>query len=278
VKIKDILHETSQTLINFGIPDANLEAEVLIRYVLKIDRETIFQDLEKHLSKDQEYAICSVIEKRRSYYPLSYIIGKREFYGIELMVNENVLIPRQETELLVDQVINVSNNHILKIVDVGTGSGAIAIAIATMLPEVKIIATDISIDALRVADENIKINGVSNRVSLRKSNLLDLINEKVDVIVSNPPYIPTNEIPNLQLEVQKEPYIALDGGHDGIDYIRKLISDAGSKLNKNGHIFIEIDPSQAKEVLKIAYEYFPNAQSEIIKDLSKNDRVLAIHT
>ena len=277
MKIKDNLNISGELLMKSGSPDARLEAEILLRHVLKIDRATMFSNLENILDSKQENDIAELVQRRLANEPLSYITGTREFYSLDFQITSAVLIPRQETETLVDEVIKIAKENPLKIVDVGTGSGAIAIALAVNLPLAKIIATDISVDALHVAESNTKMNEVFSRINLKQGNLLDVLDEKVDVIVSNPPYIPSNQIEHLQPEVKKEPHIALDGGSDGLEYIRKLIGNCSEKLNNNGHIFIEIDPSQSEEVLKIADTHFPDARTAIIKDLSQNNRVLSIH-
>ena len=277
MKIKDNLNISGELLMKSGSPDSRLEAEILLRHVLKIDRATMFSNLENILDSKQENDIAELVQRRIANEPLSYITGTREFYSLDFQITSAVLIPRQETETLVDEVIKIAKENPLKIVDVGTGSGAIAIALAVNLPLAKIIATDISVDALHVAESNTKMNDVVSRINLKQGNLLDVLDEKVDVIVSNPPYIPSNQIEHLQPEVKKEPHIALDGGSDGLEYIRKLIGNCSEKLNNNGHIFIEIDPSQSEEVLKIADTHFPDARTAIIKDLSQNNRVLSIH-
>ena len=277
MKIKDNLNISGELLMKSGSPDARLEAEILLRHVLKIDRATMFSNLENILDSKQENDIAELVQRRLANEPLSYITGTREFYSLDFQITSAVLIPRQETETLVDEVIKIAKENPLKIVDVGTGSGAIAIALAVNLPLAKIIATDISVDALHVAESNTKMNEVFSRINLKQGNLLDVLDEKVDVIVSNPPYIPSNQIEHLQPEVKKEPHIALDGGSDGLEYIRKLIGNCSEKLNNNGHIFIEIDPSQSEEVLEIADTHFPDAITAIIKDLSQDNRVLSIH-
>jgi len=277
MKIKDNLNISGELLMKSGSPDSRLEAEILLRHVLKIDRATMFSNLENILDSKQENDIAELVQRRLANEPLSYITGTREFYSLDFQITSDVLIPRQETETLVDEVIKIAKENPLKIVDVGTGSGAIAIALAVNLPLAKIIATDISVDALHVAESNTKMNDVFSRINLKQGNLLDVLDEKVDVIVSNPPYIPSDQIEHLQPEVKKEPHIALDGGSDGLEYIRKLIGNCSEKLNNNGHIFIEIDPSQSEEVLKIADTHFPDARTAIIKDLSQNNRVLSIH-
>ena len=277
MKIKDNLNISGELLMKSGSPDSRLEAEILLRHVLKIDRATMFSNLENILDSKQENDIAELVQRRLANEPLSYITGTREFYSLDFQITSDVLIPRQETETLVDEVIKIAKENPLKIVDVGTGSGAIAIALAVNLPLAKIIATDISVDALHVAESNTKMNDVFSRINLKQGNLLDVLDEKVDVIVSNPPYIPSDQIEHLQPEVKKEPHIALDGGSDGLEYIRKLIGNCSEKLNNNGHIFIEIDPSQSEEVLEIADTHFPDARTAIIKDLSQDNRVLSIH-
>lgn len=280
MKIKEILYEISKQLEKFGILDFDLEAEVLVRYILKIDRETIFQDLNKNLQEIQKKSIYAVTEKRLKGYPLSYITGQREFYGIEIGVKEGVLIPRQETELLIETAINIANNlenKNLKIADIGTGSGAIAIAIAINIPNSLVYASDISKEALCVADENVKKYSLGNRILLNQGDLLENILDKVDIILSNPPYIPTAQLCDLSQEVLAEPRIALDGGSNGLKVISKLFKEAVDKLSDSGFMIIEITPEISTQVASLAKKYFPKANILILKDLMHNNRAVLIN-
>ena len=280
MKIKELLYEASQKLINSGIPDPSLEAEILIRHVLQIDRARIFQDLDNDLLNHQENAINSLIDKRQEGYPLSYITGNREFYGIELKISEGVLIPRQETELLVETAIKISEmikGHQIRVADIGTGSGAIAVAVALNIDNSFVYACDISDIALKIADKNIKKYSLENKIQLCHGDLLDSLLTKVDIILSNPPYIPTNQIQDLSKEVLNEPKIALDGGMDGLVSITKLMKQAIDKLKPKGAMVIEISPELSERVIKLADKYFPESQISILKDLMGMNRAVLIN-
>ena len=279
MKIKDNLRITGEILRKSGTPDARLEAEVLLRHVLSIDRTKLFTDLENEISNIEEVKIEELIQRRLNHEPLSYITGHREFYGMDFYVSPDVLIPRPETELLVDNVIEISKmskNPTIAVADVGTGSGAIAISIAYMLPLSKVIAIDISSEALRIADKNRRNHGLYTRVSLKLGNLLDPIVGQLDCIVSNLPYLPTSWLSTLQAEIQREPMIALDGGSDGLQQIRKLLTQCKEKLKIGGTALIEIDPSQADEILLLVEAIIPNSICTIIKDLLGHDRVFKL--
>lgn len=280
MKIKEFLYEASQKLINSGIPDPSLEAEILIRHILQIDRAKIFQDLNRDLLNYQENEVNLLIDKRIEGYPLSYITGNREFYGIELEINEGVLIPRQETELLVETAINISKvikDQQIKVADIGTGSGAIAIAVALNISNSFVYASDISDVALNIAGNNIKKHFLENKIRLRHGDLLDSLSTKVDIILSNPPYIPTNQILDLSKEVLNEPRIALDGGIDGLGIITKLMKQAAVKLKSRGAMIVEISPELSARVIKLADKYFPESKISILKDLMGINRAILVN-
>ena len=187
-----------------GSPDAQLEAEVLIRHVLRIDRATFFRDLEQPVTDCDRERLDDLVNRRLNREPLNYITGLREFYGLDFEVSDSVLIPRQETELLVDTVISLSRSRPkceMKICDIGTGSGAIAVSVAVNLPSAEVMAIDISQRALDIADANRRMHGVYNRVSLRRGNLLEPVDCKPEIIVSNPPYIKRSDLSLLQPEI-----------------------------------------------------------------------------
>ena len=279
MNLKETLNATGETLIKTGSPDAKLEAEVLIRHVLGIDRATFFRDLEEPVTDSDRQQLDDLVVRRLRREPLNYITGFREFYGLSFEVSDSVLIPRQETELLVETVISLARSrpkHEIKICDVGTGSGAIAISLAVNLPFAEITAIDISQSALDIANANRRTHGVYNRVALRRGNLLEPVDFKPEIIVSNPPYIPMGDLSLLQPEIQYEPRVALDGGTDGLELIRGLLSQSLDKVSSTGAILFEIDSSQENSARILAREYFPNADISVLDDLSGSSRAILI--
>jgi release factor glutamine methyltransferase len=279
MNVKETLNVASEELMKTGSLDAKLEAEVLLRHVLKIDRAAMFRDLDEDVSIEDSGNIASLVKRRAQREPLAYITGFKEFYGLPFIVSEDVLIPRQETELLVDAAIvqakSLDKNEI-SIVDVGTGSGAIAVSLALNIPASNIIAVDISEAALAIADDNRRAHGLYSRVKLRRGNLLDPITDKIDILVSNPPYIRSERLTSLQEEVLKEPLVALDGGYDGLELVKRLLFQAVDKMSNPGAILFEIDSDQAFEAVKLSQQFFPSAITTVLKDLSNDERAILI--
>ncbi len=279
--LRSVIQDTHRKLEAAGIPDARLEAEVLVMNVMRMARQNIFAEQEAEVSPQQQSALDSFLERRFDREPLAYILGQREFYGISVMVTPAVLIPRPETEGLVEHALFMAlmgmESTELTIADVGTGSGAIAINLAIHLPAAKIFAVDVDDAVLDVASFNIRAHGVPDRVSLAIGDLLDAVPEPVDLIVANLPYIPTDRIPTLQPEVQKEPRLALDGGPDGLDLVRRLLTQAEDKLKDHGIILLELDPEQVPIVQELALKHFPDGSTSVEQDLAHLDRILAIH-
>lgn len=244
------------------------------------DKIQLYLELERELSPEQVEALESLLQRRSRHEPLAYILGHREFFSIEFYVDQRVLIPRPETELLVEQAIDLANRHFPQsclIGDIGTGCGAIAIALAASLPQAVVYATDISAPALEVAAINCQQHNVTDRVHLLQGDLLDPIAEPVDIIVANLPYVKSSEIAELDAEIRLfEPMIALAGGDDGLEWIRKLISQAEGKLRGKGAIIIEISPGQAAAAVDWARSCLPQTKLRIAKDLSGLDRALII--
>ncbi len=279
MNLKEALNVASEELMKTGSLDAKLEAEVLLRHVLKIDRAAMFRDLDEDITMEDSSNIASLVKRRIKREPLAYITGVKEFYGLPFVVSEDVLIPRQETELLVDTAIvqakSLGKNEI-SIVDVGTGSGAIAVSLALNIPTSSIIAVDISEAALAIADNNRRAHGLYSRVKLRRGNLLEPIIDKIDILVSNPPYIRSDKLTSLQEEVLKEPVVALDGGCDGLELIKRLLFQAVDKMSSPGVILFEIDSDQASEAVKLSQQFFPSAITTVLKDLSNNERAVLL--
>ena len=279
MNVKETLNVASEELMKIGSLDARLEAEVLLRHVLKIDRATMFRDLDEDVSIEDSGNIASLVKRRTQREPLAYITGAKEFYGLPFVVSEEVLIPRQETELLVDTAIVQAKSldkSEISIVDVGTGSGAIAVSLALKIPTSSVIAVDISESALTIADDNRRAHGLYSRVKLRCGNLLEPIVEKIDILVSNPPYIRSDKLTSLQEEVLQEPMVALDGGHDGLELIKKLLFQAVDKMSNPSVILFEIDSDQAPEAVKLSQQFFPSAITTVLKDLSNNERAVLL--
>jgi len=279
VNVKETLNVASEELMKTGSLDAKLEAEVLLRHVLKIDRAAMFRDLDEDISMEDSSNIASLVKRRIKREPLAYITGVKEFYGLPFVVSEDVLIPRQETELLVDAAIVQAKSldkSEISIVDVGTGSGAIAVSLALNIPTSSVIAVDISESALTIADDNRRAHGLYSRVKLRRGNLLEPIVEKIDILVSNPPYIRSDKLTSLQEEVLQEPMVALDGGYDGLELIKKLLFQAVDKMSNPSVILFEIDSDQAAEAVKLSQQFFPSAITTVLKDLSNNERAVLL--
>lgn len=235
------------------------------KYLL-LENEEVLKDIEKKYLID--------IENRATNYPLQYIIGMAYFYGLEIKVNENVLIPRSDTETLVDNVLKENKNKNIRVLDLCTGSGCIAIALKKYGEYEKVVASDISKEAIKLAKENAKINDAN--ISFLESDLLDNIEGTFDIITINPPYIRKGDIDSLQKEVRLyEPKIALDGGEDGLMYYKKLATSAKNFLNKNGKIYMEIGYDEAEDIKKIfSIEDYKNII--LYKDLLNNDRVIKV--
>ena len=279
--LRTVIQDTHQKLEAAGIPDARLEAEVLVMNVMRMPRQSIFAEQETEVSGQQQSALDALLERRYLREPLAYILGQREFYGINVILTPAVLIPRPETEGLVEHALLMAlmgmESQDLTIADVGTGSGAIAINLAIHLPAAKIFAVDVADAVLDVAAYNVRVHDVGERVNLGIGDLLDAVPEPVDLIVANLPYIPTDRIPTLQPEVQQEPALALDGGPDGLDLIRRLLTQAEEKLKETGIILLEMDPDQIPVVQELALNHFPEGSTSVEQDLAGMDRILTIY-
>jgi release factor glutamine methyltransferase len=282
--LRQSLNEFRVALRDGGIAEWSVEAETLLRHVLETNRAdflTLVYAKDGILNHSQAKYLSSLLDLRLSGEPLAYIVGRREFYGLELEVNEHVLIPRQETELLVDIVLEYlpSFEPTPRVVDVGTGSGAVALAIAANSKSVDIIATDNSGGALDVVRRNASKLGLSNRISFVRCDMLDAVGGPVDIIVSNPPYIPSGQIEYLQTEVRREPVVALDGGDDGLEPFRRLLAQAEDKLAPGGVVVVELMPEQMEAAMEIARQTMPNLSAvRTREDLMGNARALVLET
>lgn len=251
----------------------SIEARVLIKYILNKNEINIIANENIELSNENKKQLLESIEKIKKGYPLQYITHYQEFMGIKFEVNENVLIPQPDTEVLVEKTIKIvqkcypkEDNRNIKILDLCTGSGAIAISLKKYLPSVQVFASDISKKALEIAKINAKKNDV--QIKLIESNMFENINEKFDIVVSNPPYIKTDEITKLSNQVQNEPRLALDGGKDGLDFYRIIQKNIKNYLYENGILLMEIGYDQGQAVASM----FKN--SKLVKDYAGKDRVI----
>lgn len=261
----------TKCLTDAGVPDAALDAWYLLQMVCKIERSYYYVHGEEDITQDAQKEYEIAVQKRAEHIPLQYIIGEQEFMGLRFKVNSNVLIPRQDTETLVEQVLRIVKPG-MKILDLCTGSGCVLISVLKNAPELTGMGSDISKTALLVAKENAKLHEVD--AEWVRSDLFDNITETFDVIMANPPYIPTGEILSLMPEVRDfEPENALDGGADGLDFYRKITEQVRDYLNPGGYLYMEIGYDQGEAVS----ELMRNAgftEVEVIKDLARNDRVV----
>ena len=270
--LKQALRRARDVLTESNVDDAPLEGELLLRHTLKIDRVQLYLELDKELTPKQEQTFRRLLERRLNGEPAAYITGRREFYGLDFNVSPAVLIPRPESELLVETALTLAKNRpLFTIADIGTGSGAIAISLALTLAQSKIYATDISAAALKVARLNCRKHGVSDRVRLLEGNLLEPLPEPVDLIVANLPYVSQSE-----LNPQFEPPLALDGGANGTESIEQLCRQAGGKLKSGGSLLLEIGQGQREAVTAILHNIFPGGEVEVAPDLAGIDRVVVL--
>jgi len=262
-----------ETLLKGGIDPR--EARFLLAFVMNIKNEELLKYRE--CSEEQYNKYLEVINRRIKKEPFAYIVEHKEFMKLDFKVNEKVLIPRADTEILVQEIINMCCNtgedNKFRILDMCTGSGCIAVSLAKYINNAEIIAVDISEDALIVAKENAEKNQVN--IEFIHSNLFERlsVSTKFDIIVSNPPYIKSNVIVELQDEVKREPYLALDGGETGVEFYRNIINEAYKFLKINGILAFEIGFDQALEVVSIMKQH-DYKEINIIKDYGGNDRVV----
>lgn len=275
--VGQLLTNAAARLRAAGIGSAPMEAQLLLAHVLKRDRVWLAVNRDRAVPARDCERFARFVKHRSSRIPLQYILGETEFYGYTIFVSKHTLIPRPETELLVEQVIRLWRPEYLTILDIGTGSGCIAVALAKELPQARITATDISARALAVASKNIAHHGLGGRITLVKADLVPGKRTAFDVIVSNPPYIPSRQIAGLQPEVSRfEPVAALDGGHDGLGFFRRITELIGSVINPGGMAALEAGAGQAAEVGGLLLRALPGGRVEVIKDYSGSDRVVAI--
>lgn len=274
--IKEMLNKGSFILKENNIENPKLKARLLLQFVLNKKREYLIIYDNKNLSKAQEEKYFVEINKLLEGIPLQYITHHQEFMKMSFYVNEDVLIPRPDTEILVEEVIKISKRFKAPmILDLCTGSGAIGVSLAKYIPNAKLYASDISSKALKIAKKNAIDNGVNKKIKFIKSDLFENIKDiKFDIIVSNPPYIREEDIDTLDDEVRKEPKLALDGGKDGLKFYREITKDAYKYLKNNAYLCYEIGYDQKIDVIEILENENKYKNIYGLKDLYGNDRVI----
>lgn len=278
MKIEELLREGKKVLEKNNIEEASIISRSLLQYVLKIDRNKLVINKDEEVENNKENEYIGYIKEVAAGKPVQYITNKQEFMGLSFFVDENVLIPQPDTEILVEEAIKYANQikENVEILDMCTGSGCIGVALAKHVKNAKVTLVDISTKALEVAKKNAKENEVKEKVNFIQSDMFENIKSKFDVIVSNPPYIKTKVINELDLQVQNEPKLALDGGENGLKFYEILISEAPKYLKENGKIFLEIGYDQKKEVEELARNSKFYKEIETVKDLANNDRVIEL--
>lgn len=271
----------------------DLDTEILIAYVLKCDRIDLYKNPERTITSKQEHLIKQLLKRRQQGFPVAYLTGHKEFMSLDFIVNKNVLIPRPETELLVEETLrgltlrvkSAESRKVVTVLDIGTGSGNIAVSVAKHSPEknIRVFASDISIRALRVAELNARRHKVKRQIKFLGMDLfapeLDKIKGKIDIIVSNPPYVAKSNMRILEKSVRDyEPASALYGGRDGLDIIRRIIKQAPEYLKPGGCLLMEIGIGQAKQIEKIARRSKKYKNIKILSDYGKIPRVFVART
>lgn len=274
--IKDIIIKYSQELEEISATP-RLDVETLLQKVLGVDRLYILLNLERALSQEEEKEFNKLINQRLDNRPIAYIVGNREFMGLDFFVEEGVLIPRPDTEVLVEEVIKLAKENDAKnILDIGTGSGAITVSLAKYLENIKVTSVDISETALKIGQKNAIDNEVNDKITFVKSDLFENIDKEIkfDIIVSNPPYIKREVIDTLDKQVKDyEPYGALEGGIDGLDFYRAITKQSKDYLKEGGILAYEVGHDQSEDVSKLMeMDGYTNIYT--IKDLQQIDRVV----
>jgi release factor glutamine methyltransferase len=273
--VRRVLGWTAPHFEKLGVDAPRLTAELLLAHVLDTSRVRLYADLDRPLQKEELASFRALIERRTAGEPTQYLTGRREFYGHSFRVDPRVLIPRPETELLVEEVLRaLPREGESRVLELGAGSGCISVSIALGNARARVVATELSPEALEVARGNAEGLGVANRVELRRGDLFQPLapSERFEVVVSNPPYVPRAELSALSAEVRKEPLLALDGGEDGLDVIRRIVAEAPTWLLPGGLLALEIGDGQGDRVRSLL-EAAGYGSVRIERDLARHDRM-----
>ena len=273
MRYADLYAKGKERLAEAQIEEAALDARLLLEFVCETDRTTLFAHPEKEVSREQEEQYEELIEKRGQHIPLQHLTGQQDFMGLTFAVNEHVLIPRQDTEILVEEMMRDLHDGV-HILDMCTGSGCILLSLLHYSNDTTGVGADLSEEALKVASANAESLGMTERVVFQHSDLFSSIDEKFDIIVSNPPYIRTDVIETLMPEVRDhDPRMALDGTADGLHFYREIIKESEHYLKRGGQLFFEIGHDQADEVSGIMAEA-GFIEIKVVKDFAGLDRVV----
>ena len=309
MKLQELIQNSKHELDSLNVEDADIKLKILIEYVFKISKEKLILKYKDEINDKKVEEFRKLLKKLENGIPIQYIINNQEFMGLNFYVDEDVLIPQPDTEILVEEVIKYCNElrnnesedketnkdykeniekepiinkedkninkKTIKILDLCTGSGIIGISIYKYLENVEIYASDISQKALNIAEKNTNLNNA--KINFINSDMFENIHIKdFDIIVSNPPYIESKVIESLSKEVQNEPKLALDGGEDGLKFYRSILENANDYLRKNGAIFLEIGYDQKEKIEEILKSYKIYKETKCIKDFGGNNRVIII--
>lgn len=276
--VRRILDWTIPHLKSHGSESPRLDAEILLAHARGCPRIQLYTNYDQPLTDEQRSVMRDLVKRRAAAEPVAYLVGHREFFGLDFLVTKDVLIPRPDTETLIVEAIELLKPQAApRVLDVGTGSGCIAITLAVNCPNARVTATDSSEAALAIAQENARKHGVAESIQFLSGDLFAPLTagEQFDLIASNPPYIPTAEIETLQPDVRfHEPRSALDGGPDGLDVIRRLVADAPKLLVAGGHLLLEIASEQADAVTQLLVDNGHYEDTAVLKDLAKKPRVV----
>jgi release factor glutamine methyltransferase len=261
VTVLEVIQRSTEFLVKKGVDSPRLQVELLLAHVLKLPRLKLYLNFERKLAEAELETVREMVKRRGNREPLQHVLGSVSFCGLEIKVNRHVLVPRPETELLAErawQFLTVRNTRPLSVLDLGTGSGCLAIAMAVHCPTAQIEALDISATALALARENAAANGVAERIRFHSGDGFAALPTApaFDLIVSNPPYIPSAEIETLAPEVRDhDPRVALDGGADGLNFHRRLTAEAASHLRPEGRIMLEFGDGQAERIRQLFVQH-----------------------
>ncbi len=269
--LRQSLGHAREVLAADGIEHASLESELLLRQSTGLGRVQLYMEPERQLTLEEKETLRQFIKRRLAGEPTAYITGLREFYGLDFCVSPDVLIPRPESELLVEIAISLAKDRRSPLIaDIGAGCGAIAISLALALPRARIYASDVSAPALEMTLVNCRRHGVTDRIRLLCGDMLGPLPGPVDFIIANLPYVKQSEVTKDGFE----PPLALNGGRDGLEKIRRLCHQAGDKLRPEGYLLLEIGQGQERAVAALLGRLYPGARIEVTPDLSGIDRVI----
>tara|TARA_Y100001970_G_scaffold286501_1_gene408830 strand:+ start:763 stop:1605 length:843 start_codon:yes stop_codon:yes gene_type:complete len=275
MKYQQVLNEGSKILKIKNIKSYLLDSEILLSSIVKLDRSQLLLNLDKKIEKKDKKNFFNLIKRRSKNEPIAYITGYKEFWKSSFKVNKSVLIPRPDTETIIEQVLKELDIYSSKkILDIGTGSGCIIVSILKDRKKCSGVGIDISKNALKLAKSNAKIQHIDNRIKFFNSNIDNFYIGKYDLIISNPPYIKHHEINGLEKDIKNhEPMVAVDGGIDGYDKIRLVIKKSSNLIKKKGKLFLELGKNQISETLKIL-NFHGFYKTKIIKDLASKNRCI----